>query len=296
MALHKLLAVTVGDTFLPGITAHTVSPGGEVRGEVSAGAQFPTAVFLSAVRPRITMTSKAVAAVMAVTGTAGAEITSATPLKIYLAELDAFGQQMETGKIITATDGLLVPRQLRLSHRQDATLTLEAVLRSPDGSAAPLADESGAMPAAPTLPADDQRHTLQSLSVGVGDLGCLADVAVDFGVNVDSFGCSSDLYDKHITAEQGTTPTLTATAFNVDQAAALKFQTATEATHANASLVLRRYDASQSAGFVTDELTLTFDGVTNVDSITADGPATAQIAIRTTCRYDGTNHPIIISA
>lgn len=291
MALSQAYAVQHGSSVLAGLTGMDQQFGNEVRADVGIGSLFPQFAVVSGVRPRLQFNSRALAAVLAVTGTTGAEITTETPLKAYWATLaNGVPAAGSVHQIYTFDRGLLVPRRISCSHRQDATIDLEAITYSSNGTDKPLIESLGTLP---VIPQDNLRHTLKSATIGGLDLGCLVDVSIDFGVNADSIGCKSDIYDKHISIDGGVTPSITITTLDTALAIALEGMVG---THANTSIVLRQYDptgilfASEAS-----DLTFTASGVLTRDNHSGQGPQRSQLSVRLTCNWDGTNAPIAIA-
>lgn len=293
MPLTKAFAVQHNTTVLAGLTQLDTQFGAEVRSDVGVGSLFPQFAVVAGVRPRLQFSSRAIDAVLGLTGTTGVAITSAATLKAIYAQIDAATGQPASGNvhnIYTFDRGLLVPRRLQASHRQDATLDVEAITYSSDGVVKPLIETTGALP---TIARDNIRHTLKSSSLGAIDLGCLTDISVDFGVNADTLGCKSDTYDKHLTIDNGITPVITITTLDTNVAIALE---GLIGTHANSTIVLRQY-AADGILFAasTEDITLTAYGVITRDSHSGSGNQRSALTVRMTCSWDGTNAPIVIS-
>ncbi len=292
MGLSQAFAVQHGTAVLAGLTGMDQQFGNEVRADVGIGSLFPQFAVVAGVRPRLQFNSRALAAVLAVTGTTGAPISTANPLKAYWATLaDGVPAAGSVHQIYTFDRGLLVPRRISCSHRQDATIDCEAITYSSNGTDKPLIESVGALP---VIPQDNKRHTLKSATVGGLDLGCLVDVSIDFGVNADSIGCKSDVYDKHLSIDGGIVPSITITTLDTAVAIALEGMVG---THANTSIVLRQYDPSGILFAAdTQDLTFTASGVLTRDNHSGQGPQRSQLSVRLTCNWDGTNAPIVIAA
>lgn len=293
MALTKAYAVQHGSTVLAGLTQLDTQFGAEVTSDVGVGSQYPQFAYVPGVRPRLQFSSNAIAACLALTGTTGVAISTSSTLLAYWATLGADGLPASGNghAIYTFDRGLLVPRSLSVSHRQGATLGLEAITYSSDGAAKPLVESTGALP---VITRDNIRYTLKSATVAGIDLGCLLDVNIDFGINADTIGCKSDIYDKHLSIDGGITPTITIT--TLDTAAAIDLAGIT-ATHATTSIVLRQYDPS-GIGFADadDDITFTASGILTRDSHSGQGNQRSQLTARLTCTWDGTNAPVLISS
>jgi len=290
MPLTKAFAVQYNTTVLAGLTQLDTQFGAEVRSDVGVGSLFPQFAVIAGVRPRLQFSSRAVDAVLGVTGTIGAPIASATLLRAFYAQLT--DGQPSAGTVhsrYTFDRGLLVPRRLQCSHRQDATIDVEAITFSSDGVIKPMIEATAALP---TIVRDNIRHTLKTATLGNVDLGCFTDISIDFGVNADTLGCKSDVYDKHLTLDNGITPVITITTLDTDVALALE---GLVGTHANSSIVLRQYDTSGILFSNANDVTLTAAGVITRDSHSGSGNQRSQLTVRMTCTWDGTNAPIIVS-
>ncbi|EMI17786.1 hypothetical protein RMSM_05312, partial [Rhodopirellula maiorica SM1] len=209
MGLQSAYTCKLGDTVLAGISTLDTATNPEVQSDVGIGSPFPQFAAVVGVKPRVLFQSRAIASVLAVTGTTGsAAFSDLSKFVAYWADL-VDGVISTTGTSYSMNRGVLVPRRLQCSHRQDAVLDLEAVSHSEDGAADPLTVATEA-----TLPAivqDNIRHTLKSATIGGIDLGCITDVSIDFGINVDTLGCKSDIFDKHISKDQGITSVINIT-------------------------------------------------------------------------------------
>jgi hypothetical protein len=295
MGLQAAFAVKYGSTVVSGLTSLTANPGANVRADIGIGSLFPQFAAIDSVLPRFQFQSRAIKAVLNITGSTYAVISEANPLIAYWVAL-VNGVPQTTGTLYTANKGFLIPRQLQATHRGDATIDCEAILASSDGAAAPFAISTGAMP---TIVRDSIRHTLKSASMGVS-LGCITNLSLQFGVNAETLGCKSDVFDRHLSIKNGVTPSMSFTTLESD----LLVQSGssgiaiggTALTHNNASVTLRQY-AEDGIGFAasSEDLTITAHGIATWDSTSGTGPAEATGGVNVTCSWDGTNSPIVIS-
>lgn len=293
MALHQAYACQQGATVLAGLTNLDTALNSEVRADVGVGSPFPQFAYVAGVKPRVQFQSRAVKSVLTVTGSTGSAISGASAFKAYYAKLaDGVPAAGNVHQIYTFDRGLLVPRRLQCSHTQDAMLDVEAVTYSPDGVTEPLIQSTGALP---TIARDNIRHTLKSASVGAVDLGCITDLSIDFGIQVDTIGCKSDPYDKHIEKGGGVTATITITTLDADAIADAKIPVKGKGTtHANTSIVLRQRAADGILFAPDQDITFTAHGIAVVQTHSGQGQSRSQATIQLTCAWDGTNAPIII--
>lgn len=193
---------------------------------------------------------------------------------------------------------------LSCSHRGDASIDmmLHGLF---DGTNNPIIPETGQ--ALPTLPASGGRWTLADIPLTIGNATftvpaeCATDLSLDFGIDVQSFGCDSDVYDSMLDIRT-IRPTLRMTIFDI-----ARFQESStshiplagvDADHAQTTLRFRKRLNGQ-AGFVSDataeHITMTLNGIfaiTNAHSASANDVATMQLEGNLT--WDGTNAPIIV--
>lgn len=294
MGLHQAYAASLGSTVLAGLTNLDTNTNPEVRAEVGIGSLFPQFAYVAGVKPRVMFNSRAVAAVLDVTGSTGATIDSTATFKAYYALLENGAPAAGSGhQIYTFDRGLLLPRRLQCSHSQDATIDVEAVTYSSDGTTAPLVQSTGALP---TILQDNVRHTLESASVAGVNLGCITDLSVDFGVNAETIGCKSDIYDKHIQKGGGVTAIITITTLDTDKLASASIPVQGKGnTHANTSIVLRCRKSDGILFETNNKITLTAHGITTYQNHSGQGPQRSQATVQVVCSWDGTNAPILIS-
>ncbi|TWU15958.1 hypothetical protein [Allorhodopirellula heiligendammensis] len=287
--LHSAYSVKLGDTVLAGVTRLDSQTNPEVEAEVGIGSQFPQFAVVRALKPRIAFQSRAIAAALTALGTTGAAITALNKLLANYVELEN-GAPSSSGIGYTLDKGLIFPRQLTVSHRKDAVLDIDSRSISADGSTAPMTFGAATIG---TLTRDNLRHTLKSVTVAGVTFDCNTDVTIDFGINADTLGCNSNIYDSHVTQEGGVTPTITVTTQDVAKLSQLTL----DGKRGDVVIVLRQYDPS-GIGFEADDtndITLTGKGISNFTNLTGDGNGIATGPIKTVCDWDGTNAPLTIS-
>lgn len=288
---YSAYAVSSGSTVLAGLTTLSAAINPEVEADVGIGSQFPQFAVIRAIKPTIGFASRSIASLLAVTGTTGAPITT-DPLQAQFQTLTD-GIPQSNAITYTLSKGLILPRRLSVSHRSDATLDVEALGRSDDGSTSPIALGSAA---SVTVPRDNIRHTLKSVVIAGITFDCLTDVSIDFGVNAETLGCDSHIYDSMIVKDRGITPSVSITTYDL---AKLNQLTAIgkSGVHADSSIVLRQYDPS-GLGFSTDadDITFTLNGIATIGDASGQGPSAARGTIRIDGSWDGTNSPIVLAA
>lgn len=300
MSLHNAYAVQVGSTVLAGLNTIDLQMNAQVSNEVGIGSAFPQFLAITEQRPRMAFAAKMVADALDLTGSTGQVLDASNTLIGYLAQLGGDGLPL-TGTVhrsYTMNRGLLMPRRLTCSHRQAASLDMEAMFYSADGDAHPIAIADTV--ALPTLAVADVEHTLGAVKLGITGsqitFGCLTSLSVDFGNGAQTLGCDSDVYDTHV-EQPGIRPVITLTGLN-----AAVFGSAgvppvgLKVTHAGTSIYLRKRNAG--IGFVADataeHIKLTADGVAVVTQHTGQGTSRAEVTLQLYCGWDGTNAPIVI--
>jgi hypothetical protein len=297
MSLRSAYAVTHGSTTLSGLTSLDVQNNAQVENETGIGSPYPQFAVVTGAQPRIPFATRAVATVLAVTGSDGAPITTANKLAAYFAMIGDNGL-VAPGEVHTqyiAERGLLIPRRLSVEHQRSATLDLEALLYSPDGAAHPLAISHTL--ALPTIARDNIRHTIKSVVIGNGDveinLGCVTRVEVNFGSQARTVGCSSDVYDSHL-VQDSVQPTISITGITPGIVSNDLLE-GILADHAETVITLRQYDES-GVGFAAEEdVVITAHGLAVLESHSGQGSRESSVTLNVTCAWDGTNKPIVIT-
>lgn len=289
--LHAAYSVKFGDTLLAGITNIDSQTNPEVDASVGIGSQFPQFAVVRSVKPRIAFQSRAIDAALTALGTTGAAISDTDNLVANYVAMTADGAIGTTGRAYTLDRGLVMPRQLQVAHRSDAVLDIEALSYSSDGVASPMAFGDATIAA---LTRDNIRHTLKSVTIAGVTFDCNTQVTINFGINADTLGCDSDLYDTHIIKDSGITPTIDVTSYDVAKLEQLTL----DGKRGTSTIVLRQYDDEGigfAAGVDANDITLTARGIANFQGHSGQGPQTSSGTVRITCDWDGTNAPLILS-
>lgn len=187
-------------------------------------------------------------------------------------------------------------RSISVSHRQDARVQAESMAIY-DGTNNPLV--FGETVALPTLPASSGRWTLAAMTIGGVAIPCNVQLDIDFGISVESFGCDSDVWDTHLNLDdikpKISITSLDPTIFKTTSGVPL---IGLAGTHANTEIYLRKRTTSGLASFVADataeHIKITADGVLHVtEGMSASGNQKGQTRLEMTCRFDGTNAPLV---
>ncbi len=290
-----------GAVLLGGVLRTTAANRSRVVAETVAGSQYALHASINEIKSGFTFQTYSLKQAIDAVGFVGLSLLSSTNPGLELYEILYTDQgQIAAGAVhrkLAIKNGRLVIRRLSCSHRQDAILDLEAFAISADGSAAPVAiTETIASPGTATDPA---RHTLGDVQVAGVAMGCVQSIDLDFGINIDTSGCNSNIYDTQVDVP-AILPMATITTKKVDVFSAANIPLiGKEATQANTFIKLRKrvkntgsfvaaataeHILINAAGIV--EVPQPFDGTNNED-------ATAQVKL--TALFDGTNTPFVIN-
>lgn len=289
-------AVSLGGTVLAGLTGIDTQMNPEIDNEVGIGSLFPQFAILRSVNPKMLFQARGVAAALALTGSVGADIESGSELVATYAKLAAgLPAAGSVHTTYTAGNGLLLPRRLSCAHRADAVLDMEALLLSADGAADPFAISTATLP---TVPRDNQRHTLWTNSVAGEDLGCVENVSIDFGNSAATRGCNSNIFDSRL-SQRTTQTVITITGLNSDVFSDTNIPLKGKpAVHTDTNIRLRKYAPSGSSfvdAATAEHVEITASGMAVCTSHSGNLNEDSQITIQITCDWDGSNAPVTIN-
>jgi hypothetical protein len=284
-----------------GITQVDVDVAPEINSEEVAGSPYALNTTLKAIKPKITFSTRDVVKAITTCGLIGLTIKGTTNvgLEVYQAfQENGVTKAGSVHKKIRMPEGRLMIRKLSVTHQEDMQADLEAVAIY-DGTNLPLIPSAATIPL-PGTPADPARYTLHSLNFGGVDFPCIQSMDVDFGLNLETFGCSSDIYDTHLLMSKIqpmiSFKTLRPGQFLTTGGVAL-FGLA--GTHANTIIKFRKRATGASA-FVADataeHISITTAGLLTIDkAFQASGNKRGEIGFKITSRFDGTNVPLVLS-
>ncbi len=113
MGLHNAFAVKYGSVVVAGLTQLDAQTNPNVEAESSGGTPFPQFAVITEQKPRVMFQTKQAAALLAVTGLAGAAIDGTNGFEAYFANLASTGLPAAgtVHRRYTANRGLLLPRR-----------------------------------------------------------------------------------------------------------------------------------------------------------------------------------------
>lgn len=270
----------------------------EVLKDQTGGRFYPEQITIASVKPRLTFNTYDLPKAIDGFGLTGRLLQDA----VSKPGIALIQQKHNNGSVASGSvhRRLRMPRsharinRLTVSHRQDAQAECEAVALW-DGTNDPLEIEGSQ--ALPTLPASQGRWTLHSVVVESATIECNIQVDIDFGIQIDAFGCDSDLFDTHLHLNQ-IAPMINITSLDPENFADAKAKlTGLVGTQVNSKIVLRKRTPSQ-ASFVADataeHISINFAGViVPVDVHNASANQKAQSTFRIETAWDGTNAPLV---
>ena len=298
MELFTLYGIKLNATVYTGITGQDVEQENEVRGEMSCGQPYPS--FLSLVKQGVKFsgTSLAVGSLLGAISPVGAKISAVGPVYAYAQKIDADGTRA-TGDVhrsYSGAAGIIYPKSLTIDDK-DAKLTLEAIFTS-DGTNHPLTiTDSIPLPA---LGTDAERFGLGPCKLGGVSLPQVSSVEIDFGLKVerDRDQTKGIVWDED-TWIQAVEQKITIRGTKLTTLAAASIPlTGKAATHANTEIYLRKRDAD---GIYVAAGSAVHGKLTACGLAISDKPASqtqekpGELSIVLTCRYDGTNAPILFT-
>lgn len=307
--MHGLYAVKVGaSTLLGGITRRSARLGNDVRQIATSGDVYARFQALYAVKPMCDFASLNLAAALDLCGLTGFRITSGATLLFYCQQQQKGGSRMSGSnhRIITVNEGLLLPRRITCEHQGDAQIDYD-VLPIYDGSNDPIvvADTS----ALGTNPGDAERFTLGPVTLAwSGSSMTLPEIRrteIDFGVQAETVGADSDLYDTNVRIVE-IQPSITFTGIDIEWFKSANIPIGGRSlVHSGGgsggttptTIVFRKRALGGTfvAAATAEHIGMTACGMAVVEQLfDAQGNALDECSLRIPLRFDGTNAPITI--
>lgn len=307
MSHHTSYCVEIQDTddvaatYVGSITNASHPIDSDIQQSNTAGTYYPENVSIAGVDPRSAFTTMDVEGMLDYAGVFGVNLFDDNPTKVGFAFYQALYNNGELGatghRRLRMPRSYLMNRNLTAAHRVDASMDVEA-WGLYDGTNNPMIPDNNAT--LPNLPANPGRWTLSPhTSIGGESLNCAVDVNIDFGINPTLFGCDSDEFNSQLSLDS-IQPTITFTILD------LTFWSETTGAklrglcgeHIDTALYLRKRTAC-GAGFEANDqnvhIDITAAGVMTIaDGHNATGNSRGEMQLVLTCRYDGTNTPIVV--
>ena len=272
----------------------------DVQSDSVAGTYYPEQISTVAQKPMIRFTTLDIPKVITAFGLIGRDVVSGSGkigLAMYQAKYNnAAISAGSTHRRMVFNKSYSMIRTISVSHRQDARASCESMAIY-DGTNNPVV--IGENVALPTLPASSGRWTIGAITIGGVDILCNIQLDIDFGITAEMFGCDSDVWDTHLNLSD-IKPRISITSLDPtgfkDSAGVPLIGLA--GTHANTTIYLRKRVTSGLASFVAnateEHIKITADGVLQIiEPMTASGNQQGQMRMEMTCRFDGTNAPLV---
>jgi hypothetical protein len=295
---YDLYAITANTTVIGGVGSQSLDTGTEVRSETSSGAYYPLHNFVVSQKPSATFTTTNVAAILALIPVTGLDLSTVTGGLILWAYKHADGGTRAgatSHRKFAMAKGLAVPSRLTVTHRGDATVTIN-VHPIANGATAPFVyTDSQTVSAAPTT---DPRWTLGPLTVGNVLMTGSKGFDIDFGVNALTEGADSSIWDTR-SSILTITPRVTIRGVDVAWMASASVPLGGLAcTNANTALYLanRADGGTLVANGTASHVKFSMPGLATVGQ--AMGMTTGsgnETVLNINGKFDGTNAPIVVN-
>ncbi len=295
--VHNLYAVQAGASLIGGVGSMQIPMGIEIDNEPTSGQPYARQASIKAIKPGATFSTLHLKSAFDIIGALGKNIADLPGGLNFYAQAHANGAIRGSGSVhtkYTATTGLLLPRTLSVSDRENASLDVEAKFISSDGTNAPLVITNNVgVPAGLT---DDERYTLGIMKIGGYTLTGVKQFNVTFGLTEQLESGDSDVYDTYASI-MTVMAKLTWTGTNILWAGTNVPLTGKAGTHANTTCCLRKRLAN--GVYVPDgtanHIKISAAGLITVDdAFNGQNNQAGQCSVSMTCIFDGTNDPIKI--
>lgn len=270
MAGDVVHTCTLGSLTLAQVQSVQFGENAQVQAYRTSGGISPSAHHVTTFEPKATITSQDVASAMAIANilTAGIHVSSGTiliPLQKRAAGATYAGSLSHN--TISATNGLVVPRSIECQQDGDATVSLEAFLRSTDGVTSPFTQNEDQSLSGETF---DSVYSLGPASINGNAIGEVLSLSVDPGITVKVDRSNGGQYPSQLYIQM-LDPTITITFRDyADQAA--NFAAGATVGTALVAYLRKRSGAGYVANGTAQHIKFSFgDGITNMEDFSAEG-------------------------
>ena len=280
------------DKRLDGIQSDSLSAGANNLVLGSDGNPYNTLLALMSQAPGLSVETVHVHDWLNFLGVSGKAISltgSAESIEAYWSENATDSTRAATGLKATINAGVMVPRTLSLAQDQHATLAMELIMRSTDGSNAPFA--VAADQTLPSADAIDEWYTLGPVTVGGTAVGNVQSASIDFGIQLTPIMGDGSLYPKEL-YKPVIAPTVSFTTLVADKATAFGIG----GTNAVVVINMLKGAAGGRAGSGDRTITTTASRVV-WEEIGVTHGGHAMLRCTAPCASDdGSNHPLTYAA
>jgi hypothetical protein len=300
MTRFRAHAMRIGTTWIGGILSTTAENQPNIQSDPTAGSPYPQFVSINSIKSQFTFRTFNVAAALGQIGSLGLTLGGGVTTELWEINYDSAGQ-IAAGAVhrrLSFGAGRIVPRRLTARAQEDAELEFQAMGLSANGTDSPLIITEGqALPAVLDL----ARHTLADATVANIAAGCVTELDIDFGIQIESRACTGQIFDTRLHSPS-IVPKVTVTVLNAALVGAGASQipdTGRACLHATTRFRFRRR-VNKVAAFVADataeHMVITTDGtVVPTTTFSGDGNEEATATLEITSMFDGTNAPIVIN-
>lgn len=300
MSRFRAHAMRINTTWIGGILSTNAENQPNIQSDPTAGSPYPMFVSINSIKSMFTFRTFNVAAALGQIGPLGLALGSGVTCELWEILIDANGQ-IAAGTVhrrLSFGAGRIVPRRLTARAQEDAELEFQAMGLSANGTDSPLIiTESQAAPAALDL----ARHTLADANLANIAAGCITELDIDFGIQIEGRACTGQIFDTRL-QQPSIVPKINVTVLNaalVGTGASQIPDTGRACTHANTRFRFRNR-LNKVAGFVADatasHMIITCDGtIIPTSTFSGDGNEEATATLELTGMFDGTNAPIVIN-
>ena len=250
---------------LPDILSKGIQVNSEMRGQLVANSPTPNHVNLVGRSPIANMSSFALATLLDNLGFTGLAINSATNPGIisYWQKFNKNGfAESSNHRSYTFRKGIIVPKRLTVSHRDDARLEFDVVPIFDGTNNAIVVSDAASLP---TISINPARWTLGPITLGNEILTEYTQLEIDFGNTVETGSSESDIDPTHV-AVRTHEPTITITGIDPQWMSSSVFALGgTVVAQATDAIYLRK---RSGVGFVADgtaeHIKLTPNGILSI--------------------------------
>ncbi|MGB7325918.1 MAG: hypothetical protein WBD31_13670 [Rubripirellula sp.] len=306
MTTHQPYAFSLNNTLISAVSRQSVTPQSTISNDVHAGSPYAKSTTINAQSNQATMTTFDLVKALALLGSEGVKIDTGGA-KLYQIELDPLTGLPETTAVhryLSMARGKVVPVRMSCEHQRDAEL--EMLVHAVVNPATFVASELETYPivvtedtALPTGLEGDKRWTLAKTKVAGVTLDCSLNVSIDFGINITTEGCQSNIFDSTVVIAE-IKPVIRIRGKNLkkfhEDAIPAKGKAC---THANTEIFLRQR-LTDEAGFglptEPSHIKFTADGIAHWTTYhDAQNNNRLENELQIDCRHDGTDVGLVVA-
>jgi len=305
--IHKPAGVRVEttditETLLAGVVSHTVGIDPNVEREYSDGLPFPVRNTINSREDSIEFETLDVDDLLDLVGTIGqcVRVTTEDGFEFYLRKQDKCSVTGAAGSVHTKyaiKNGLMIPTNLSVSHRGNATMSARCEADEDASNAGIAITNNNALP---SFASNKKRYTLGQTTLNGVSVTDMRSLQIAFGISIEQESADSAILSQYSNiSEIGTTITITGVNPAIVAAAGIPVDGKALA-HANTDFYLRRRGDTSGVSFEpdgdADHIKFTAAGLAVATTLsTGDSRSATETTLQIYCEYDGTNNPLVVS-